>query len=431
MLNKNEIHSLSLILNDSFNKNLRDDIARKKINAILHNKSINTVIQELYNYINDKKKLGKQKNIVTLIVIMSLLCRNCNCLENIKTALLKYNLTGCLYGGLYMLLSGNSKIISLKIKLNDYLFNNKYDYINRFSEFCYWEYILVFDSVKILYLLDEKKFEELSLKDKSHLILLNMVTYHLNIKPSDNLITKLLQSTNELYQNIGLFFITEKITSDVNDIVQINRCKKNGFSTSKNIKTVQKSLETEINKFCKFIKLCNKKTQASLIFNYILVHQNQYPNTFAYMLISSALQEEFINQISNSGKIKVIKDVHCVIDLITRTPALNEENKRISKAKLYMAITDLFISFLEERKIYTWEEQDKIFMKDICEKLPPRCIRKLHSYLTNKEKYLMCKKIDKLIRFKIYLQDKRMYDIISGILNIIEITNSHKNSAID
>ena len=128
--------------------------------------------------------------------------------------------------------------------------------------------------------------------------------------------------------------------------------------------------------------------------------------------------KEFVNQIRESGKIRGLKDVFCLTKLISETPALNEENKRISKSDLYLAITDLIITLLEERRIYIWEKQEIDCMKYICKQLPQKCIRKLRLYLTSKRKTLMCERIDELVRYKLYLKDKKMADIIDGILGM-------------
>lgn len=125
-------------------------------------------------------------------------------------------------------------------------------------------------------------------------------THHLNIKPSDDLITKLIQSDDELNQNIGFAFLTENIARAVNDICEIKRSKKNGFPAPKNLRSVRNILSTEIIRCCNLLESCNIETTTSLLFNYWLVHKMQYPTIFARMLMSSSFQDKFINQIEET-----------------------------------------------------------------------------------------------------------------------------------
>ncbi len=415
MFDKKKIYNLSVILSDSLNLNIRSEIARKKINGVLHNSSINTVMKDLAEYL--KIISGKDKNKVVLLVVMALLRRNLDCAVDISVQIKKHNLTGCLYGGLYTMLSGDSESFSLKYEINDKMFKNKYEFLNRYYDYDYCNNILIFESVKILHQLDENMFDKLALNDKSKLILLNMISYRLNIRPSDELIHKLLKSDNDLNQNIGLSFITDVLTSSIKDISDIEYSKSNGLPITKDIKEIENTIKTEVEKCCDFLKSCNKEKISSLMFNYILVHQSRYPIIFAYKLMSSEFRSEFIKQINSSGKIKVLKDMCFVINLISNTPALNNKKRRISKEDLYFAITQLLITFIEEDRIYSLENYYLEYIQYICEHLPSKCIKKLCTYLKWKRNSLMYEKIDRLVRFKIYIKDKKMADIIDAILN--------------
>lgn len=419
MLDKDSLSKLSLLISDSINKVGDRNILKRKINGILHNKSVKNVVRELYKYLSAIN--GQEKNSAVIITIMALLRRDLDCGEEIAKYVSDYSLTGCLYGGLYKLLSGDSKNFFLRVKLNDCSFENKFEYIHRFPDFHYYELIVLFESAKVLSLSDIKKFEQLALADRSNLILLNMVTHRLNVKPSDELIIKLLQEKDELRQNIAFSFITDKITLNINRICDINRSKANGLYTSQNIREVKNDLKNEMKRCSNFLEQCDKETRASLLLNYILVHQNSVPIVFAYDLMSESLQEQFIKQITETKKIKLLKDVYFLVDLIYHTPALNENHRRISKLNLYAAITDILIRFIKDGSgIYGWDATQKSYIENICQKLPPKFIRKLKSFLINKKHTLMCTQFDSLVRFDIYIKDKRTCDIIDGILAVID-----------
>ena len=412
------VRALSQVLNDSFNKRLKREDAKQKINRILHNKSYSTVIRELSEYISSRS--GKEKNFATVIVIMAVLMRNLDIVQEVKAAVEQYRLVGQLYGGLYTLFSGDSELLTIKANLTDSRFENKYDYLMRFDDFYYWDCIDLFQAVEVLSLADSEKFERLALMDKTKLILLNMASGRLRAEPSKDLIVKLLQDEDELKQNIGFFFITRKVIKCLNEINYIERAERFGNFHGKSKRSILRELKTELKECLTFLENCDKQTQAALLTNFLLVNQNAYPTIFARELVGSKLQDEFINQISNTGKIKTLNDVVFFIGLISDTPAINENKKRISKIKLYMAMVNILVSFIDNNNgIYGWYEQQRKYIEYIYQRLPSRCVKKLKTYLTNKERKLMTNKLDELVRFQIYLKDKRQQEIISGILSVI------------
>lgn len=419
ILDKNTVSALSQVLDDHLNKRLQGMDLKKKINRILRNKSSFTVIRELLGYISSLS--GKDKNIATVIVIMAVLRRNLDGVLEVKEAVVLHGLGGHLYGGLYTLFAGDSELLSINVNLTDSLFENKYSYILGFVDFDYWGYIELFQALEVLNLVDSQKFEKLALVDKTKLILLNMATHRLNFEPSKELIDKLLKDDDELKQNIGFLFITRSISRCLNDIDYIKRSKKLGIYSGKSIRSVHKILEIALNECYTFLENCGKWTQAALLTNFLLAHQTIYPTAFARELVSSKLKDEFIYQICNTDKIKTLKDVAFLTGLISDTPAISEEKKRISKIMIYTAIVNKIICFIEEKKgIYGWDEQQRNYIEFICKRLPTRCVKKLRAYLIAKEKKLISSSLDEMIRFQIYLEDKRQYEIISGILNAID-----------
>ncbi len=402
-------------MNDRAN---RSDVKRR-INYIFRNKKIATVIRELSDYISTIP--GRNKNNVTLIITLALLRRNLDSVSEVKEAIIQHGLTGHLYGGLYILLTGRSEHLSLKVNLNDSIFENKYDFITRFIEFNYWKYIEIFQASEVLSMADPQKFERLALADNTKLLLLNMASHYLDITPSNNIILKLIDDDNELYQNLGFHFLARYISRCVTDLENVQQSKKHGYKSGKKITSVQKEMNIRLEECYRFLSECKKKTQASLLTNYLLVHQNAYPICFARSLIHSDLQEEFIYQISQTGKVKTLKDISFITTLVSSTPATNDLNKRISKSKLYEAIITVLRSFIEEKKgIYEWNEQQNNYIENICKRLPLSYITKFRILLIKIDAKLMSNKLDELVRFKIFLEDKRQHDIISGIINVID-----------
>ena len=98
-----------------------------------------------------------------------------------------------------------------------------------------------------------------------------------------------------------------------------------------------------------------------------------------------------------------------------------EKNKKhTQKGKYHLAILKLLIAFIHERKIYAWDETNQIYLKCIIEQLPQKHILVLKDFLVKERRGLMCEKIDRLVRFEIYLKDKRQDEIIESILKTIK-----------
>lgn len=418
-LDDKTIIELSQIINKIFQKHSKGSDLKKRINGVLRNKSVSNVIRELSNY---TCLLSKQdKNISTIIVVISLFQRNLDSILELKNAIQLNRLEGQLFGGLFVFLNGKSSRLCIDAKLNDSLFKNKYEFITRFFEFNYWDYIGLFLSAELLSLVDPDKFEKLAFEDKTRLLLLNMTSHHLDVLPSNALIRKLLKDDDELNQNIGFYFATRSISKCINDIENTKRLERLGMDDSSCLKSVPNNHEMAINECFAFLEICNERTQVALLTNFLLSNQTIYPSVFARKLLHSDLQEEFIYQIRNTGKINNLKDTAFFIDLISITPALNKEKKRISKNALYMEFVNIILKFIDKRQgICQWNEQQKQYMQLICSKLPVSCIKKLKSYITEKDKSLMFNKFDKMIRFQIYIEDSCQHEIISGIINIID-----------
>ena len=382
---------------------------KKRINGILHRKSINTVFCELKQYIDLVHGQSKGKSV--LIIVLSLLCRNLDCDDEIKSSIEKYNLTNCLYGGLTRLLCGKSDNFTFKIKWGDERFRNKYEYLNRFFFYdSYRNYLVIIMAARILQKIDQGKFEKLAYNDESRILLLNMINPLFLTDPSDTLIISLLKSDNDLLKNIGLFMISTKVSRNVDELHQIE----SGMCSNDCEKEVRNKLCTSVDAFISHLDKCDNKTQASLLVNYLLVHK-RYPTIFAQKLIGN-LQSDFALQIRESEKIKSVFDLATITQIISENSAISEKNTRISKFDLFMAVTDILLEQFEERKVNDYNAQQ---LEYICTVLPVKCKRRLKVYLNKKKTELMCEEIDRLVRFKIYLEDNKLGSLIDKILTII------------
>lgn len=149
---------------------------------------------------------------MTVILVLALCRRNLDEEETIYESLEKNKLIASLYGGLSVLLNGKSEQLAIKLKWQDNFFENKYEFINRFQgQFPYWDYIEIFIAAKIIHRDNQNLFEELVLKDKTRLVLLNLTSGHFHCEASEKLIFNLINGKNELDRNIGFFLLVSKL----------------------------------------------------------------------------------------------------------------------------------------------------------------------------------------------------------------------------
>lgn len=254
--------------------------------------------------------------------------------------------------------------------------------------------------------------------------MLSMATYHLDIQPSDMLIKDLILSNNELKQNVGLDFMTRNISARLSNIEHIINCQNCGYLTERNLNEENKCLEQDVQKCLTLLNECSADVQAKLLFNYYLINQTLNLNDFAQKLMSLDIQDEFIKQLQNYSKIRNLRQICFFYDLIIKTSSQAKNKKHTQKDKYHFAILKLLIAFIHERKIYTWDETNQIYLKCIFEQLPQKHILVLKDFLVKEKRGLMCEKIDRLARFEIYLKDKRQDEIVESIL---KITKSNDN----
>lgn len=427
LLNENTIDKLRLVIDNCLNNKIRHDIVKKRINGILHNKTNSNVFKELHNYINsptpnatNNKISGNEKNKAVVIVVLALLRRNLDCYSELCKLIQRYNLINCLYGGLCVLLSGKSEFISININWNDRRFENKYEFLYNAVNFDYWQYSEIIQAAKILYVLKDRAFEQLVLKDKTLLLMLSMATYHLDIQPSDILIKDLILSNNELKQNVGLDFMTRNISARLSNIEHIINCQNRGHIIERNLNEENKHLEQDVQKCLTILNECSADVQAKLLFNYYLINQTLNLCDFAQRLMSSNIQDEFIKLLQDYSKMRDLRQICFFYDLIIKTFSQEKNKKHTQKGKYHLAILKLLIAFIHERKIYAWDETNQIYLKCIIEQLPQKHILVLKDFLVKERRGLMCEKIDRLVRFEIYLKDKRQDEIIESILKTIK-----------
>ncbi|MCB2343298.1 hypothetical protein [Clostridium estertheticum] len=421
MMNGMVMTQLSEIIHDKWHQIDSKQSTNLRIKHILGRKKISTIIKELLEFKKTMSDIEKKKfQYFTLIVVLIIIIRNLDCIDELQNELEISNLIGPLYGGMYKFMCGNSQSINIKVKWNDSMFENKYEFITRFHDYKYWEYIEIFKAGTILYKIDKMKFERLVMDDKSKLFLLNMVSEHIHVEPSEQFIQDLLMDKDELKQNIGFIFLSRPIDYCISKIQSFNREKEMGIkSPRQGIREIQKSMRLNLQHLESNLFKCDKGSIVSLIVNYILVN-NKYPKIFSLWLMDVNLQDKLIIEIRNSKKIRRLTEVYLLLSIISKKRIQSSGVKIMSKSHLYDGIVDIIIKFISEGKgVYVWDNKEHKIFSDICKILPSSQKNKLRKFLVNEEKGLMVSKLDQLIRFKIFLKDQDRKNIIDGMLSEI------------
>lgn len=392
--------------------------SKVKINKVLRNKSCVTIISEfkqLMPEIQDKKDINKS----LLILVLSVLHKNVGLFDHLQKVLTTEGLIPNLYGALCTLFSGKSPTLHLKIELTDSQFPNRYDYLTRFfGQFMEPKIRDILYAVKILAMNDQTKFEELAFKDSTRLILLNMASFQLNEFPSDSLITRLLKDGDELQSNIGFYFAVWDVRRDVHDYAQLRQNPTSPYTKTK--RQINKNIKCHLEAFYNFYNCCSTNRKASLLVNYIL-SEREYPVQFGYWLMEATLQEALIFEITSSDKITNLSKLCTIAYLIHDFPCRDNNGVRIKKDKLYVAIVLVLKNFIVEKKgIYSWDISQEMIFRNICKVIPQRYLKQLYKFLKKQSKELMVSKLDEMVRFSIYLEDKRRCDIHQGMMDVID-----------
>lgn len=390
---------------------------KRKINRVFTNKSCATIIKELNVLMQQLEKKRRPKAL--LLVVLSLLHKNPELRTDIQKALASENLIPVLYGALCILLGGKSSTMVLKIEIEDSQFPNKYEYLTRFcSQFYDPKFREVLYVSEILAKSDFTKFEELAFKDTTRIILLNMISCQIDVTPSKRLITRLLKEGDELQANIGFYFAVFGITREIYDCVQFR--KGSDSLDTKAEEQRNKDIVAYLEAFHIFYRCCSIERRASLLINYILT-ENQYPSQFGYWLMEAELQESLIEEITSSEKIRNLDKLYKVVYLIHNFPIKDVSGSVRRKDKLYAATVRVLKKFVLAKKgIYSWDEKQKTQFYEICKVLPKKYLGQLQTFLKKVASSLMISRLDQMVRFSIYLEDKSKWEICQGMMDTIE-----------
>lgn len=417
------ISQLAELMHENWNKLSHKDDIKKRINGLLHRKKSSNVIKEYKDFLGiipkDKKK---SIPIMTVILVLALCRRNLDDEEEIYDSLKQNELISSLFGGMSILLNGKSGQLAIKLKWQDEFFENKYEFIKRFQgQFLYWDYIELFIAAKIVQRDNQSLFEELILKDKTRLLLLNLASGHFNGNVSEHLICTLINGENKLDQNAGFFILTSKLNRYISDVMQYEREEELGINRPHpEIRTVKKEINKELNRIENLLKQCSGSTRTSLIINYLLSETRIFSKTFGKLLLDPELKDYFIFEVRNTNKINTLDKVYYLVNVVSNTRIRKKANRN-SKLELYNVLVDVIISFIKERKgIYLWTNREEQIMQGICELIRQKSKYKLLRFLINELEDVLCTRLDELVRFDIFLKDKSRQDIVNGMLIILK-----------
>lgn len=387
----------------------------KKINKVFRNKRCERIIKEFKLLVQNTK--GREKNMALIIVVLALLQKDIRNYKSLETALTDEDLIAPFYGGLRMLLCGKNPSFHVNITFTDSYYPNEYRYITRFEgQFHTPEYHEILYAAKMLAHMDYAKFEELAFQDPTHLILYNLSSYMLDSFPSPTLITRLLKDGDTVQANIGFYYAVRHITMDIHDYAQLRNHP--ALPGAKTKKEIDQAIIHHLEELDILLQTCSPKRRTALLFNYILAHR-EYPIQFGHWLMQTVYQPFLIQQITASGKVRNLNDVLTITRLIHDFPCKNADGISQRKDPLYAAVVPVLKTFITERTgIYSWDSKEERIWQEICNSLPKRYIQRFCTFLKKISSGLMVSKLDEMVRFRIYLEEKRQWDICQGMMKI-------------
>lgn len=408
-MNENDITTLA----KAVLRGNRSQDSHKEICKIFKNKSCKTILREATPILENT--VGRVKNRLVVILVLALLRRRSTKYEALKNALIDAGWMPLLYGGLRMLLCSNNPDFHINVAFTDASFPNKYSFLTRFEgEFYEPEYCEILYAVKLIADTDPFKFENLVFEDSTHLVLFNLSSWILEYFPSRALTSRLLKAGDTIQANTGFYYAVWPITKDVRDYAQ-QRNHPN-LPNTKSKKEINHAMEQHLETLDHMLQPCTPPRRTALLLNYILVHM-EYPIQFGYWLMQAEYQPFLREQIISSKKIKNLRDVLTVTRLIHDFPSKNSQGITQKKNPLYAAILTVLKNFISTRNgIYSWDSKQEQIWKQICHCLPKRYLNSFGLFLAKTSSNLMVSPLDEMVRFQIYLEDKRLWDICQGML---------------
>lgn len=250
-------------------------------------------------------------------------------------------------------------------------------------------------------------------KDKSYLILLSVLYHHLEIDPSDELIYRLITEGDDIQANIGFSFAVLRIDIDKSKLEFTSKDKKN-------LQAIYRDIEIGFNKIDNIFQSCTPERRTALLFNYILSNR-EYFDQFGLWIMDQDNRDVLVKEIRESGKIRNLNDVEQIANMISYFNGRRTKYSGVKRDDLYSAIVDVIKDFVENDKgIYSWDDNERTQFENICRVIPAKRLRPIRSYLARKKETLMASELDSKVRFKIYLHDKRVWDVCQGMIECIE-----------
>ncbi|MGZ9651830.1 hypothetical protein [Bacillus cereus] len=400
-----KIQELSNVIVNNWRK--RDSDVQDKLNRIFNGRKPKRVLCDLNKSIRLSTLKDKDKNKATLIIVLALLRRNLDCTEEINFYLKQYGMINLLYGGLIQFLNGKSDSFKIESEWDIEDTDNNYEFIFRSPGPKHWTFKELISAASILQENNLDKFENLLLKDKTNLLLLNYTNSFCRFEPTERLIVTLLKDENSaLRRSIGLFVI----------LSPIKRISDNENNSTREHRTI---VSKEIEFVHKILSDLKPSIQAELLVNYFLYNKrSKYYIFLAKLMVNPLLKEDLIKEIY-SKKVRNLEDIFILLFVIRNTRVRNSNNIKF-KSSLYKVITDKIQSFIEKGiGIYFWDVQTENQFKNICSLLPKKDKVNIKRFIQKENSKLMVSRLDELIRPGIFLEDTRKSEILNGMDKVI------------
>lgn len=225
---------------------------------------------------------------------------------------------------------------------------------------------------------------------------------------------RLLLEGDELQANIAFTHCVREIRLDVEDYHDLEKCPE--YARVKSKKQIYENIKKHLDVLDEIMTECTDERKCSLLLNYIL-YEKAYPHQLGVWLMKKDIQNSFINELTETSKVKTLDDLYTLCELVKCSSCKTEEGKNVRKDKYYDALVKKLKYFIRERNgIYNWDAGKAALFKKICYNLPKHYRYILKNFLEQESKKYMVSKLDEMVRYKIYLADIQQWEICQGML---------------
>lgn len=388
---KEKIKTITNILDGYLNGGVSFSESKKKLTSVFSARSFSEFLESIQD------NSIKITNQILVITVLGYLLYKDDSESKIVNVIYEKNLEKVYFGGIKKLLLGRSKLFSAKTSIDDSGFDNKLRFIGTYDP-DYYKSHLLFSACKILCDLSQEDFEKIIIEEGAIYYLWAVYLGHIDYKPSEIFLKKLINSDNELQRSISFLIAVQPIELYIND--------------KTNDEIDEGKLNELLDDFYSVLDYAEASNIVSLLLNYLLINKI-YPTDFILKLTQDEYVDILCNLIAKTNTIKLVQE------LANLSSGIFEYSKE-NNDKTNKAIVDCLEKLFDNSSLsFDYENNKKYYVDSILKGLSESALNSLKDYFVEYDKGLMLSELDSMVRYKIYHMDIQKHKCIISILNSI------------